>query len=441
MKKIKKIIFVVIILVFFIISIIIFIKKNNNVIDVENVISDKESMGVGEFSEEFLEKVKIDEVIKIKSCVDKFLESTNVKSYTYFGKDENGEEKQFVSDEFIRNRVLNFLSENYKIDNNISANNIEQYIKFSDIKREFNIINIKRIKNQNLNQYIVQVDIIVNNKLESNMNYVVTLDSKQGIFSIYPLKIKDTNIEDIKVQEEAVAIKNKDNSIPLVPITQEETAKFYLKNMKYMLLYNVNEAYKHLEDEYKKKRFVDLEYFNNYAENNSKEIKELDLVKYKINADNSNIEYLLMDKYERVYVINITNEAIKYKFQLDTYTINSEKFIKAYDEGNNEYKVKLNIDKWIKMLNSRDYKNAYKYLDETFRSNNFDTEEKFEQYMREEFPLHYKLSVGKFEEINGTYTQKIVLKDITGESEEEIENTIIMKLKDNYEFVMSFEIK
>ena len=61
--------------------------------------------------------------------------------------------------------------------------------------------------------------------------------------------------------------------------------------------------------------------------------------------------------------------------------------------------------------------------------------------MRENFPLHYKLQVGNFEETNQTYTQYIVLTDITEESDEQIENTIIMQLKDDYDFVMSFSVQ
>ena len=61
--------------------------------------------------------------------------------------------------------------------------------------------------------------------------------------------------------------------------------------------------------------------------------------------------------------------------------------------------------------------------------------------MREKFPLHYKLSVGSTEEVNGVYKQSIILEDITGSSDEKIENTIIMQLKDNYEFVMSLGIE
>ena len=130
-----------------------------------------------------------------------------------------------------------------------------------------------------------------------------------------------------------------------------------------------------------------------------------------------------------------------YKVRLDTYTIMPDNFKETYDSSNEQYKVAMNIDKWIDMLNNRDYHSAYQYLDETFRNNNFGSEEAFEQYMREHFPLHYQLKIGQFTETNNTYTQYIVLTDITGETNEEIDNTIIMQLKDDYDFVMSFSVQ
>ena len=49
----------------------------------------------------------------------------------------------------------------------------------------------------------------------------------------------------------------------------------------------------------------------------------------------------------------------------------SDKFKETYDKGTDLEKVSLNIDKCLKMIQNRDYYNAYNILDETFRNNNF----------------------------------------------------------------------
>ena len=97
------------------------------------------------------------------------------------------------------------------------------------------------------------------------------------------------------------------------------------------------------------------------------------------------------------------------------------------------------------MLNNRDYNAAYNVLDETFKQNNFGSMEKFEEYMREKLPLHYKIDFGKFSNQGQNYVQEITLTDITSEGTDldstTVTKTIIMKIDENSEdFVMSFDI-
>ena len=99
----------------------------------------------------------------------------------------------------------------------------------------------------------------------------------------------------------------------------------------------------------------------------------------------------------------------------------------------------MNIDRWNSMLKVRDYTNAYNLLDETFRKNNFDTVEKFENYMRENFPSHYELTYSNYSEENGIKIQEVVFKDM--DSDEQKSLNIIMKLEEGTDFVMSFSIK
>ena len=60
--------------------------------------------------------------------------------------------------------------------------------------------------------------------------------------------------------------------------------------------------------------------------------------------------------------------------------------------------------------------------------------------MREKLPLHYKVEFGEYSNETDIGMQKITFTDITGENLNAIKTTIIMQLKDNYEFVMSLEV-
>ena len=133
---------------------------------------------------------------------------------------------------------------------------------------------------------------------------------------------------------------------------------------------------------------------------------------------------------------------MKYSLLLDTYTITTDEFKQQYQNSSNENKVKLNVDKWFDMINNRDYKNAFNYLDETFRTNNLKNDPNtFEAYMRDQYPLHYQVLYGEITERNGTYVQSVKLKDITGEDSTEYMLDIIMQLQDDMNFVMSFTMQ
>ena len=63
-----------------------------------------------------------------------------------------------------------------------------------------------------------------------------------------------------------------------------------------------------------------------------------------------------------------------------------------------------------------------------------------EQYMKEHFPLHYEVENVEYSNEGSTYVQKINLTDVTGKDKNVISLNIIMQLKENYEFVMSFSM-
>ena len=198
-------------------------------------------------------------------------------------------------------------------------------------------------------------------------------------------------------------------------------------------------AYNYLNEEYRSERFngnVDL--FKQYVQNNLTEIEGIQFKKYLINTYKEYREIVCQDQYKNLYIFKETNPMI-FELELDDYTLDykNEKYLNEYNSSTDQYKVANNINKWIKMLNNRDYKAAYNVLDETFRER-FGGEEGFETYMRKAFPLHYEIEYGEFTKESGIYTQKITLTDITGESDSKIIKTILMDLREGTDFVMSF---
>ena len=147
----------------------------------------------------------------------------------------------------------------------------------------------------------------------------------------------------------------------------------------------------------------------------------------------------LIDKQGNYYILNET-AMMQYSILLDTYTTISEEFKKKYDEGKEQVKVGMNTEKIIQALNLKDYKYIYNKLDNQFKNNNFDTLEKFKDYMQQHYPDTYDVQYSNIEidDKSQIYMQPITL--ISKQTDQEINNTIIMKLNDNYDFVMSFNI-
>lgn len=442
-NKLKKYIIILSILaVTIIVCIIILLNLMKSQKDdlMNEIIDDKESMGVGEFSEDELKNVNISELLQVSGYIDKFLKSTNLRSSIYYAKNENGEYVQAIENEYIYKRVLEMLSENFVQKNSIDNNNIFNFIDFSDVDREYTIIDIKKLENNNPIQYATYGILSQNDALYKFQYYIVTIDSANGIFAIEPVSDVN-NIDEIKGDNNINLKKQTYNKSPNISVSAEDVAQYYFKVMKNTIMYDSDRAYNLLDKEYADKRFGSESKFKNYVDEYMSEIKQLNLSKYKQESiDNFKDRYLLVDQYQNIYTIE-TNTVSDFSIKLDTYTLLSDNFKEQYDSANEQQKVAMNIDKWIQMLNNRDYMNAYNVLDETFKNNNWKSEKEFEQYIKKYMSLHYDVQYTTYSNENSTYVQTIELKDFDNKLDSIIRLNIIMQLKDNYDFIMSFNVE
>ena len=129
---------------------------------------------------------------------------------------------------------------------------------------------------------------------------------------------------------------------------------------------------------------------------------------------------------------------MEYTVKLDTYTIMTDKFKEEYLSGNDNKKVIMNIDKFIQMINNYDYKAAYEVLNDTFKQNNFGSEESFKQYMQNTYYRYNSISIKDFSKQNNVYIYQITITNKQNDKEQK-EMNIIMKLNSETNFEMSFE--
>lgn len=441
MKDLKKIMIILIIFMIIIVSYIIYIINNEkqNILNEQNLGDKGDTI---EFNKSDLEDVTDrSRFFTVRSCVQEFLDEVNENNTRYFSVDENNQLIKIVTSEEINQSRYNLLSEDFINTNNITIDNINNYLKVMNTQVVFDALNMKYLKGEKIENYVVYgIMTTLSNDYVGELYIRVNLDRENKTFAIEPL-YKENNFEDIKITySEDVINKNSDNLYSEQNMTYEDIAKEYLLLYKRIMLAQPERIYNdYFLEEYKSNRFGNIDNFKEYEKNNKDEISKIQIKKYDINNYKDYMEIVCMDQYQNLYIFN-ENIPMQFTIKLDTYTIMTDEFKDKYDSVNNQQKVAMNIEKWIQMLNSRDYNNAYNVLDEEFRKNNWKTEGEFEEYIKNKMPLHYSIKYTTYSNDKSVYVQTIELTDVTGEVKEEIVLNIIMVLEDKYDFIMSFSI-
>ena len=359
----------------------------------------------------------------------------------YEGMDIEQNTLSLTSKEEQKEAILALLDETYVKKNHIDTQYNEE---IPLITYEYNLIpiQIKVRYEENIVTYIANVYIEnINNFQLEEKYYIIRIDNQNQTFSIEPVDEVEGNIDMISVEETDNKIEqNLYNKYYLEMISIERLVKIYMDFFTSMTLKYPDIIYNnYLDEEYKIKRFENEENFYNYVQKNKEEIAKMRATKYLLDRNGIGTKYVLKDQFNHTYEF-YEDATMMFKVRMDTYTIPAEKFLEEYQKSDSQEKVMLNVDKWIEMLNNRDYVNAYNVLDETFRENTFEQEQNFEKYMREYCSSHYEVEYKELNKEGNTYIQNIELKDIENKDASTIQITVIMQLLEETDFVISFSI-
>lgn len=439
MDILKKSIIIVSILVIIIISVLIvlYVRSQNQGTDYTNNSEFEQDVSHMELKSEFEEVENRNNYYAVKNIIGKY-------GYAII---DGGQES-----------IYNMLDPEYISQENISQDNVLEYVDVLDKEdlTEYQVNNLEisvnidqmyyKDLNTNTSSYYINgiFEYNVNSK-QIEFRLLANVDSNNSTFYIYPttyVEEKYPSVESLSMyQNEIDSIpKNSYNTFSFVNIEDATIIRDYLYNYKDKIVKDISASYDMIEEEYKNIKFPTLEEYEAYINKNKQELLSISFSKYLVNKKSEYTEYICIDTKGNYYIFKET-AIMDYKILLDNYTVNTEEFMEEYDGSNDEEKVALNIEKIVQAMNVHDYKYIFDKLDETFRNNNWGSEEAFEQYMRENFPLHYEVEYTTYSNEGSTYVQQINLTDITGETEGTISLNIIMQLKDNYEFVMSFSVQ
>ena len=288
---------------------------------------------------------------------------------------------------------------------------------------------------------IYLVEVTVDNS-ESD-EFMVVLNSNNLTYSIFPKEYIEKHGYNINMSEEAIQefeiTENTYNKFSFESVTQEDMAKNYFYDYKRNLIYNIESAYNSLDEEYREKRFGSLEEYINVVNKNLTELKNIRLEKYLVNTYTDYTEYVCKDQNENLYIFR-DYSVMKYSLLLDNYTILTDNFKEQYQNVNDIGKVQMNIERFVQMLNNYDYTTAYEYLDENFKNRYFKTVEDFENYIKTNYYQYNNISFDQYANESNIYTYKIFLNNKLDGNSEWKEMNINMKLEEDTEFVMSFEV-
>lgn len=441
MNKIRNIIIILILIILIILVSIVLLNLKNNP---ENNISISEG-DVGEVIEitnEIKDVDNIDTFKTVEQCIQKYYNIINNESSLFYGRNDNGEFEKIISDTEIRKMRLNLLSQEYIENKSIDTSNIYQYINTMETQGTVIALKMKEIINVPIEKYLVQSIIIdFDYNVLDEFYIIVNLDVINNTFSIEPILDEYNNIEEIQIDNTNKEIQsNKDNNYKREIYTYEDRAKDYILTYKRLALSKPEILYNYMDEEYRNKRWRTVENFKKYITENRNDIIKIRFNEYLVNVEENFTQIVCKDQYENYYIFD---EILPMQFdlKLDTYTLITENFIKTYKESNDIERVQLNVDKFVKMINSHDYINIYDYLSEGFKENYFRTENEFEEYIKSIFYRYNKVTYKDVtKKGSDIYTATIQIEDFTGENSEIKEFNIIIQLIDETNFVMSFEI-
>lgn len=444
MKKIKFLIILVsiIILIISLLLLILDTKKElsiepngvkNNVITSNSNNNEQNNNSTNIITEEFIntmekEEQKLKEYSKVNSTETYYTIESLINTYinSIFNKDYNS--------------LYNITSQEYIKSNNVNVNNIKDYNRA--IKEEENFIakDMYWIEGKNIQTYSVYGEVWNehNTKILKEEYYIVELDMGNETFAITPcINKKYNNIKDVKIfRSEGTIEKNDYNTFVYSDITEEKLAKKYFSYINNCMLYYPNKIYNVLEKEYRDKRFINEDNFNEYVKEKKFYIYRSILNKYKkIKTEDKDV-FSLIDNYNNHYILNQTNP-MEFTLFLDDYTIKVENFTQKYQKLDESQKYAYHLDLFKKMINSRDYNGIYNTLDNAFKSNNFSNVSELKKYIKNNF---YNYNIIEVEDVEKKDKYKI-FDCVIQNQENKLETKkikIIIKLENETDGKISF---
>ena len=352
-------------------------------------------------------------------------------------------------EKFAKETIYNILGKKYIEEFNIKDTDIIEKFKIdSDVKCI--IKELYKFENTEETSIYFVKGVIINldNSKTSDINLEINMNLSKQVYSIYPEEyVKKHGYDKIqvgdKIQDDFETIEsNGYNSFEYKHISDLEEnviSKELFEKYQYSLQYDLNYAYDTLSNEYKEKKYGNIENYKKYVQSNYKDLIKCKIDKYQVVNNDGNKQYVCLDNYGNYYIFSPKNMC-NYNLELDTYTIESDEFKNKYDSSTDKQKAGMNVEKIFEALNTKDYEYIYNHLAETFKNNNYPNLNSFKEYLVKNT---YTFTGKEYQEYNISgqlHIFKIKISDKENESQSK-NMTVIVNLKENRDFEFSFNIE
>lgn len=447
MKIIKKVILVLVILVVVITTLLYFYNKYKNkdltqIPEADSEFEDEE--GVNEYKDSFIPIKDKNYYFVVKNIVSKYISNVQqVNKDMGKGNLRDGQSEEEIANEQYKQGIEYFnsvLDDNYKKEFNVNEQTIVN--KAGRFKKDGMVYyaNIKAVYNYEIENGEMAF-IVLAGVQDVEFKLIVKLDFENEAYSIFEedyINKHPNNNYDLPTDK---IEKNDNNGFEFNIVGDKEMIREYFTMQKYNIMYDAKREYNLLDDEYKKKKFKDSSDFENYANLIKNDIQDTTIEKYKVDIGEDYYRYYFLDNKGRYYTIEKTDEIFNYKVKLDDYTIETQEFKEYYKNANDKNKALTDIEKFIKMLNNKDYGLAYELLNKNFRASNFATLEDFKKYVQNNF-FNYNILPSNVDiSKEGTYYNcSVELKESNEANSRSIKKNFIVSLKEGTDFEMSFNV-
>ena len=412
MKKVKKIIISLLVLLIILSIILIILIKQNNNID-ENLLPNNELANTKVYASNSVKENNIYTILAIDNVIQNVID---------YAKESN------------KQALYNITETNYIKRNNISTDNV---ITIYENIEKYYIQEMCAFETSTMSEYYTYGFILKeNNDKTENYYFKVCKDSSNSTFSVSPLKIDEYNkAKEGKINKtENESIKsNLYNKYNYNLYSGKDVAEKYINDFIFKMKYIPDVAFGTLDEEYRNKKFSNIDEFN------SERFDDFIIRSYGREATENITNYEVEDINNYYYKIKASS-GMDYTIILDDYTVESNEYVQKYNSSSDSTKIATCINKFFKLIDSKEYKSAYAYLDDTFKQKNFDTVGKFETYAKQNFFNNNTVTISSAEKVGDIYSCKVQIKSGVSVAAMSKDITVIIKLKENTDFVMSFSI-